>query len=181
MLNSFTEAHPERIRIRLQQIEDLHVQMKSCFQAPAPYVRIRPTRGQADRYQKVMIQRNQRIEDLTGVKISYQVSTVDWTGPMLEGWRQCQRVQDFVADCGLQWPAQDAAVSMARALPRLLRGPQDAFRAVPFNTVPEEAWQRREAELDDVDIWLAAMAAVLDSLPGLTVAPAAPPPDVPRE
>ncbi|MFJ1653500.1 hypothetical protein ACIOC2_19345 [Streptomyces sp. NPDC088337] len=171
VLGSFTKADAAWVRAELQQIKALHAQMRSCFHAPAPYKHIPPTGSGADRYQDSMLQRNQQVEDLTGVKVSYYPAATDWTGAMLEGWRQCQRVQEIAADCGLQWPEQSGAISLAWALPALGRGPQDAFRAVPFNSASEEVWERREAELDAVDRWLDAMTAVLDALPGLAADP----------
>ncbi|KUO15942.1 hypothetical protein [Streptomyces dysideae] len=167
----FSVADPAQVRAELLAIKALHHEMRAQFPAPAPHVLATPGPIPAQHYQNKLIERNRRLEALTGIPVSYHAATTNWTGGIIESWGQCQSAQAIAADCGLQWPERATAITLAGELPRLGRGPQEAFRAVPFTHAPDEAWSRRKAELPEVDRWIDAMVAILDVLPGLRLAP----------
>lgn len=164
---------PDRLRVRaeLDAIKVLHDEMRRQFPAPAPHVLVTPGQISAQRYQDLLIERNRRIEALTRVPIAYHASNANWSGGMIESWSQCQSVQAIAADCGLEWPARAASITITGELPNIGRGPQDAFRCTPFSHVSDEAWTRRKAELPDVDRWITSMIAILDALPRVEAAP----------
>jgi hypothetical protein len=164
---------PDRLQVRaeLEAIKVLHDEMRIQFPAPTPHRIMTPGPIAAQRYQDLLIERNRRIEALTGVPIAYHASGINWSGGMIESWSQCQSVQAIAADCGLEWPPRAASITITGELPNIGRGPQDAFRCAPFSHVSDEAWNRRKAELPDVDRWITSMIAILDALPRVNAAP----------
>lgn len=70
VMAGFSLSDRLQVRTEFEAIKVLHDEMRRQFPAPAPHVLITPGTIPARRYQDLLIERNRRIEALTGIPIA---------------------------------------------------------------------------------------------------------------